>query len=186
MVDARSIARKVFHFSGASIPLCYLVAGKTAALVFALVLLALSASFEFLRIQGRLDISMVRRYMQVKDSESKKPTGSFFYLLAAPITILLFSQPVAVASLFIVAIADPLCSLAGMQWGRTKMFGKSLEGSSVFFAVSLLILSAFSFPFHVRLIAALVATLTELFTPKWIDDNLTVPIVTALALTLFP
>lgn len=184
MVDARSIARKIFHFSGASIPLCYLLAGKTAALVFALVLLALSASFEFLRIRGRLDISLVRRYMQVKDSESRKPTGSFFYLLAAPITILLFREPVAIASLFIVAIADPLCSLAGMQWGRTKVLGKSLEGSSVFFVVSLLILSAFSFPFHVSLIAAIVATLTELLTPKWLDDNLTIPIVTALVLVL--
>jgi glycerol-3-phosphate acyltransferase PlsY len=185
MVDGRSIARKVFHFSGASIPLCYLVAGKTAAFVFAIVLLAISASFEFLRIRGKLDISLVRKYMQVKDSESRKPTGSFFYLLAAPITILLFREQAAIASLFIVAIADPLCSLAGMQWGRTKMFGKSLEGSSVFFVVSLLILSAFSFPVYARIWAAVVATLTELFTPKWLDDNLTIPIITALALTMF-
>jgi dolichol kinase len=186
MLDGRSIARKIFHFSGASIPLCYLLFGKTAALVFASILFIVSASFEFLRIRGRLDISLIRKYMQVKDSESRKPTGSFFYLLAAPITILLFQERAAIASLFIVAIADPLCSLAGMQWGRTKMLGKSLEGSSVFFVISFLILSAFSFPFHVRLIAALVATLTELFTPKWVDDNLTVPIVTALALTLSP
>jgi dolichol kinase len=183
MVDARSIARKVFHFSGASIPLCYLLAGKTAAFVFALVLFVLSASFEFLRIRGKLDISLVRKYIQVKDSESRKPTGSFFYLLAAPITILCFQETVAIVSLFIVALADPLCSLAGLQWGRTKMFGKSLEGSAVFFVVSLLILSAFSFPAYVLLIAALVATLTELFTPKWLDDNLTIPIVTALVLT---
>jgi len=185
MVDARSIARKIFHFSGASIPLCYLVAGKTAALVFALILLALSACFEFLRIAGKLDISLVHKYMQVKDSESKKPTGSFFYLLAAPITILLFQEDRAISSLFIVAVADPLCSLAGMQWGRTKMLGKSLEGSSVFFAASLLILSAFSFPVYARMGAALIATVTELFTPKWLDDNLTIPIVTALALTMF-
>ena len=53
MVDARSIARKIFHFSGASIPLCYLLAGKTTALIFALVLFVLSAIFEFLRISGR-------------------------------------------------------------------------------------------------------------------------------------
>ena len=66
MVDARSIARKIFHFSGASIPLCYLLAGKTTALIFAIVLFVLSASFEFLRIPGRLDISLVRKYMQVK------------------------------------------------------------------------------------------------------------------------
>ena len=91
----------------------------------------------------------------------------------------------AIASLFIVAIADPLCSLAGMQWGKTKILGKSLEGCSVFFVVSLLILSVFTFPVHVRLITAIVATLTELFTPKWLDDNLTIPIVTALVLTLF-
>jgi dolichol kinase len=184
MVDARSIARKIFHFSGASIPLCYLLAGKTTALIFALVLLVFSAVFEFLRIRGGLDISLVRKYMQVKDSESKKPTGSFYYLLAAPITILLFQESMAIASLFIVAIADPLCSLAGMQWGETKILGKSLEGSSVFFVVSLLILSAFTFPVHARLVTAFVATLTELFTPKWLDDNLTIPIVTATVLTL--
>jgi dolichol kinase len=185
MVDARSIARKIFHFSGASIPLCYLLFGKVPALIFALVLFVLSAIFEFLRIWGKLDISLVRKYMQVKDSESGKPTGSFFYLLAAPITILLFQESAAIASLFIVAIADPLCSLAGIQWGRKKIFGKSLEGSSVFFVVSLLILSFFQFSIYVRLIAALVATLTELFTPKWLDDNLTIPIITALVLTLF-
>ena len=185
MLDARSIARKVFHFSGASIPLCYLLAGKTTTLIFAVVLFVLSAIFEFLRIRGSLDISLVRKYMQVKDSESRKPTGSFFYLLAAPITILLFQETVAIASLFIVAIADPLCSLAGMKWGKTKMLGKSLEGSSVFFVVSLLILSVFTFPVHVRLITSFVATLTELLTPKWLDDNLTIPLVTAIILTLF-
>jgi dolichol kinase len=184
MLDARSIARKVFHFSGASIPLCYLLAGKTAALIFAIALLVLSAMFEFLRIRGRLDISLVRKYIQVKDSETRKPTGSFFYLLAAPITILIFQESAAIASLFVVAIADPLSSLAGLQWGKTKILGKSLEGSAVFFIVSLLILSVFSFPVHVCFTAALVATLTELFTPKWLDDNLTIPLVTATVLTL--
>jgi len=184
MLDERSIARKVFHFSSASIPLCYLLIGKNAALAFSLVLLVLSAGFEFLRILGKLDISQVRKYMQVKDSESRKPTGSFFYLLAIPVTILLFQESVAIASLFIIALADPLCSLAGLKWGKTKMLGKSLEGSSVFFAVSLLILSFFSFSIYVCLITAFIVTLIELFTPKWLDDNLTIPIGTAIVLTL--
>jgi dolichol kinase len=183
-MDPRSIARKVFHFSGASVPLLYLLAGRTPALAFAIILLVMSAAFELLRISGRLDISLVQRHLQIKESESKKPTGSFFYLLAAPVTILLFPAHAAIASLFIVAIADPLCSLAGLQWGKTKILGKSLEGSSVFFVVSLLILSAFSFPVHIRLIAAITATLTELLTPKILDDNLTIPLVTALVLTL--
>ncbi|HNS79073.1 MAG TPA: hypothetical protein PKM17_10525, partial [Syntrophorhabdus sp.] len=74
MVEARSIARKVFHFSSASIPLCYLFIGRMAALVFSLVLLALSACFEILRIGGRLNISFVTKYMEVKESESRKPT----------------------------------------------------------------------------------------------------------------
>ena len=183
MVEARSIARKVFHFSSASIPLCYLFIGRMAALVFSLVLLALSACFEILRIGGRLNISFVAKYMEVKESESRKPTGSFYYLLAIPVTILVFQKSVAVSSLFIAAIADPLCSLAGLKWGKTKIFEKSLEGSSVFFVASLLILSFFPFPTHVRLITAFVATLIELFTPKWLDDNLTIPIGTALVLT---
>lgn len=184
MVNARSVARKMFHFSGASIPLCYLLFGRSAALIFGLILFLLSASFELFRIQGKLDITLVRKYMQVKDSESRKPTGSFFYLFAAPITILVFNKPVAIAALFIVALSDPICSLAGMQWGKTRILGKSLEGSSVFFVVSLVILLVSSFPIPVCFVAALVATLTELLTPKWLDDNLTIPLVTASSLTM--
>ncbi|MGD9579280.1 MAG: hypothetical protein AB7Y74_13650, partial [Syntrophorhabdus sp.] len=70
------------------------------------------------------------------------------------------------------------------KWGRTMMFGKSLEGSSVFFALSLLILSFFPFSIHVCLITAFIVTLIELFTPRWLDDNLTIPIGTAIVLTL--
>lgn len=183
-MDTRSVVRKLFHCSSAVIPLCYLLAGKGAALTFATTLFVVSAGFEFLRIRGSLDISMIRKYMEIKDVESRKPTGSFFYLLAVLLTMLLFREPVAIASLFVVALADPLSSLAGRQWGKTRIFGKSIEGSSVFFVVSLLVLSAFTFSFPVRVIASLVATLTELFTPKWLDDNFTIPLITAAALTL--
>lgn len=184
-MDKRAVARKLFHCSSAVIPLSYLLAGKSTALVFTTTLFVLSAGFEYLRIRGNLDTSSLRKYMQIKDVESKKPTGSFFYLLAAPITIVLFREPIAVASLFVIAFADPLSSLAGQQWGRTRVFEKSIEGSSVFFVVSFLILSAFSFPLPVRVTAALVATFTELFTPKCLDDNLTVPLITGATLTMF-
>ena len=185
MVDVRSIARKIFHFSGASIPLCYLFAGKTTALIFAVVSASSCQQFlNFFVSRGGLDISLVRKYMQVKDSESKKPTGSFFYLLAAPITILLFQESMAIASLFVVAIADPLCSLAGMQWGKTKILGKSLEGTLSSCGIPPDPIGNSPFPVHVRLITAIFATLTELFTPKWLDDNITIPLVTAIVLTV--
>ena len=185
LMDKRAVIRKLFHFSSASIPLCYLLAGKGAALIFAATLLVLSAGFEYLRIRGKIDTSLIRKYMQIKDAESVKPTGSFFYLLAVPLTILFFRETIAVASLFVVALADPLSSIAGQLWGRSRVLGKSIEGSSVFFVVSFFILSVFCFPLPVRVAAALVATLVELFTPKWLDDNLTIPLITGAALPVF-
>ncbi len=183
MLDERSDSQKSFScFQRLHTPLLSFDWQKRGTRVFAG--LALSACFEFLRIRGRLDISLIRKYMRSQGLRVREAHRKLFYLLAIPVTILLFQESAAIASSFIIAITDPLCSLAGLKWGRTKIFGKSLEGSSVFFALSLLILSFFPFSIHVCLITAFIVTLIELFTPRWLDDNLTIPIGTAIVLTL--
>ena len=176
------ILRKLFHFSGMVIPVVYLLGGKAFAVIVTASLLLVSGLIEFLRLRGLLRIDFIEKH--TKDQESKRPTGSFFYMLASLATILLYRKDIAVASIFILAISDPLSSLIGFRWGRRPLLGKTLEGTLVFFAsaAAILLLSGFSVP--VTLAGSAVAALTELLSSRAVDDNLSIPLVTGLCLTI--
>ena len=164
------------------IPLAYLLVNRSIALGLTIAILCALSVLELLRITGHLKIAILAKYLKRK--EEKKPTGSLFYVVAALITMLWFNKNVAIPSLFILSISDPLSSLAGRTLGKHPLFGKSIEGSLVFLISSLIILILFSVSVAIALPVAFLATLTELITPGYLDDNLTIPIVTALGLTL--
>ncbi len=180
-----ALFRNAFHFSGIIIPATYLFAGRTFALATSLVLLFLSGIAELLRLKGFVKAAAVKAYLKPK--ESRKPSGSFFYLLAASVVVVLFNRDAAIASLLILSIADPAASIVGRRFGRRRPAGKSLAGTLAFFCTALIILLFFPFSVPARIAGACVASLTELLTPPIIDDNLSVPVVTALFLqaTLF-
>jgi diacylglycerol kinase (CTP) len=177
-----SFLRNVFHFSGIIIPVAYLFTGRVVALWLSFGLFVLSGTVELLRLKGLVNVEVFRIY--VKPKEARKPTGSFFYLLSATVVIFFFSREIAVSSLFILTIADPTASFIGRSFGNIPLAGKSLQGTLAFFAVALGILFPFPFPLSVCCTGAVAATLTELLTPKAVDDNLTIAIVTALFLQL--
>ena len=181
-MSGQSIWRNLFHFSGIVIPLAYLLINRGAALGFTTLLFCVLLVVEFLRITGRLKLGMAGKFL--KEKEAKKPTGSLFYVVAALVVILLFRREVATCALFVLCISDPLSSLVGRRLGRHPLLGKSIEGTLAFFGSSLIILLLFSVGLFVALAVALVATLTELFTPGFLDDNLTIPIMTGLTLTI--
>jgi len=181
-MTGRPIWRNLFHFSGIVIPLVYLFVNKGVALGLTIFLFCLLVVVEFLRITGRLKLGAAGKYL--KEKEQNKPTGSFFYLLAVVLTILLFHKTVAICSLLLLCVADPLSSLVGRRLGRHRLFGKSIEGTLAFLGSSLIILALSSVGLSVAVPVAFIATLTELFTPGVLDDNLTIPIMTGLALTV--
>jgi dolichol kinase len=181
-MTGQSIWRNLFHFSGIVIPLAYLLVSRGAALGLTILLFCVLSVVDFLRLTGRLKLGMAGKYL--KDKEQSKPTGSLFYVVAALVTILFFRREAAICSLLVLCVADPLSSLVGRALGRHPLFGKSIEGSLAFLGSSLIILMLFSVGLSVALPVASIATLTELFTPASLDDNLTIPIVTGLALTI--
>ena len=181
-MTGQSIWRNLFHFSGIVIPLVYLLVSRGAALCLTILLFCALSVVEFLRLTGRIKVGMAGKYL--KEKERRKPTGSIFYVVAALVTILLFRKEAAICSLLILCISDPLSSLVGRGLGRHPLFGKSIEGTLAFLGSSLIILTLFSISPSVALAVAIIATLTELFTPGFLDDNLMIPIVTGLALTV--
>jgi dolichol kinase len=177
-----SLLRRLFHFSGIVIPVAYLLFGRGAALVLTTAVLVLVTTIDFLRIATSFDSPFLRRHL--KEKEMKKPTASLLYMVSCLLVILLFGKLTAVASIFVLAVSDPLSSIIGSRWGTRRILGKSAEGTASFFFSSILILSCFSFRVPALFAAAGAATLAEFLSSPFIDDNLTIPLVTALVLTI--
>lgn len=171
--------RNIFHMVGSIVPLLYLYSGKKYALFFAsLVLLAISI-VELLRIKGYLNLNILR-YL-IKESEAKRPTGSFFFILSSVFVIVLFEEKTAILSLFVLSFSDPFAAFVGAKVGKKRLFGKSIEGSFAFFLIAFVIVYLGGENLLKALIVALISTLAEFFSFR-IDDNLTVPLATALTI----
>jgi len=176
-----SLPRTIFHLSGIIIPVVYALTDKATAAIMTGSFLILVAALEFLRIKGFISLPFVSK--QLKEKEGKGPSGTLFYLGACLITLLLFEQAVASAAICVLVFADPLSSIIGRTWGKIRILGnKSIEGTGAFLVASIVVIYCVGFGPTAVVCAALAATATELFSPKSIDDNFTIPLVTAIVL----
>jgi dolichol kinase len=177
-----SVLRRLFHFSGVIIPITYLLLGKNPALVLTTIVLVLLALAEFLRIGLSLDSPFLRKHL--KEKEMKNPTGSVPYMVSCLLVILLFDRLTAVASILVLVLSDPVASIIGSRLGRRHFLGKSVQGTIAFFLCSVLVLTFFPFGIAARLAAAIAATVAEFLSSRFVDDNLTIPLATAVVLTI--
>ncbi|MCS7281220.1 MAG: hypothetical protein NZ583_06310 [Desulfobacterota bacterium] len=176
------VLRNIFHTSGSLIPFSYIFFGRDFAFVLSLMAFVTISIFELFRIKGGIKVRIVERLLKTK--ESKRPTGSFYFLLASIFVILLFESEAAILSLFVLSFCDPLAASFGRRFGKKRWRGKSLEGSMVFFLASLLFLFFAKVDIESCILVSLVSTLTEFFSTR-LDDNFTIPLSTAFALQFF-
>ncbi|PKK99618.1 MAG: hypothetical protein CVV57_00780 [Tenericutes bacterium HGW-Tenericutes-2] len=114
---------------------------------------------------------------------------SLFILVVLTFGVL--KQPmIGAVGILVMGYGDGLAAVIGSKYGKFKLiFGKTLEGSITMFIASLIvtitILLIFRVPnpYLIALGVAFVASTIELFTPKGLD-NLSVPLITSLALYL--
>ena len=124
----------------------------------------------------------------MKERESFWLTGSSYLLLSSLLVFLLFEREVAITSLLFLAVADPAAATIGERFGKRRVFGKSLEGSLACLGACLgvgILLSRVSLgiaPWGI-LAGAVSATVMELL-PIPLDDNFTIPLFSAGAMTL--
>ncbi len=92
----------------------------------------------------------------------------------------------------VLALGDPAAALVGRRWGRLKIAqNRTLEGALAFVAVGTLVSLAVlrvvpgapASHLLLALTAGVVGALTELYSGR-VDDNLSIPVVTALGVTL--
>ncbi len=109
--------------------------------------------------------------------------GAFYFYLASAVSLFLFSQQVAVLSITVLALGDSFSTAVGI-FGKKKIFynrKKTWEGTIAGFIASFA--GCFFINPALALPAAFVGMLVESL-PLKIDDNLTIPILTGLALSV--
>ena len=131
------------------------------------------------RLAGRVIGSMIRPHEKAGDF-----SGATYILATVCIVVAIFSKPIAVACLAFIMVGDTFAALVGRRWGRHRFGQKSWEGSSACL-VSLLVVAGFTpdLPLSIGILGAIVATIVEAL-PWKIDDNVTVPLISGLVMTL--
>jgi dolichol kinase len=180
MVTKVEITRKIVHLATLVVPVGYLLTSEETVLLFLVPFFLCFLTVDLLRHFHSGLASLFRKYFFGRVlREEEKPTlmGSTYFLFSTILTILLFPKSIAIASLFILILADTAAALVGRGIGRISIFGKTLEGSLAFFFSSLLIV--WIYPNLNRFsggLAALGATVIEIL-PIKVNDNLTIPLV---------
>jgi dolichol kinase len=111
-------------------------------------------------------------------------TGATYILISVCLTVALFAKPVAITAITFIIVGDTCAAIIGRKFGRHRFGRKSVEGSLACLAGTVVV--AFLAPgitLTVALAGAVVATVTEAISLT-IDDNISVPLVSGLAMTL--
>ncbi|MBK7143377.1 MAG: hypothetical protein IPH75_14995 [bacterium] len=182
--------RKTTHLGGLTIPGGYYLLGleKSTALWILLPFTVLVIATDISRFRGwwlwtgffgKLFGRMIRSHEQHGDW-----TGASYVFLACCCTIALYSKPIAIAALAFVFLGDAVAALIGRRFGRHRFGSKSYEGSAACLVATLFIawlVPGISFP--VGAAGAVVATVIEA-KPLGVDDNISVPILSGLVMTI--
>lgn len=161
------------------IPIGYALTSEETAILFLVPFFLALLSVDLLRLLHPGVASLFQKYFFGRVlREEEKPTlmGATYFIFSTILTILLFPKSIAIASIFILILADTAAALIGRGIGRIRIFGKTLEGSTAFFLIALLIV--WIFPNLDRLsgtLAAIGATVIEML-PIKLNDNLTIPL----------
>lgn len=188
--------RKLFHV-GMMVLMAYLYAFVYPERETALLLITLLGGpvllIDILRLKWRplnqLVVSFLAPFMRKR--EFGTISGVAYFVLAFFLVVALFPKPIAILSILCLAFGDAAAAVVGLRFGTESLVkGKSLQGSLACFIVcSILIfvvltlygITSNALP-YISVAGGLAATFAELFATKKIDDNLTIPLATAMVI----
>ena len=185
--------RKFWHV-GMIVVVCYLYAKvfqtREQALLGWLVLGGPFLLLDVLRTKIRpLNLFVISLFSSMmRRRELCSPSSTTPFLLGSFIVIALFPKPIAIVSMLCLAFGDVAACMIGLRFGKDKLFKKkSLQGSIACFVICFLLILTFLIAHQVSsnalaviaLIGGLAAAIGELLAVKPLDDNFTIPVVTA-------
>lgn len=195
------LARKAWHVAAGLIGLWVheaynLAAVETAQALLAVGLIGLIVDFSRLRwpALNRLVLKCLKNFM--RESEKRSYSGLPFYALGVSLSLYFFDERLAILAVLFLIFSDPISSLVGVAYGEEKIFpNKSLQGSLAGFIVCYLLCVAYALHhlegpnlFNILVFSffgGLIGMASELVSATGrVDDNLSIPILSSLGLTL--
>lgn len=184
---AAELGRKAIHLFGLVVPLGMLILPAGVVRWALLTAFLISVTIDLLRRGDSPLARAIRRVLGpvLRPHELSRFSGGTYILSAGAMCHLLFTLPVAVAALIAIVLGDTAAVFVGRYLGRIRLVGsKTLEGSLGFFAAALLgVLWIPQLPIHVKVIGSAAAAITEAL-PLRLDDNLSVPLVAGVVMSL--
>jgi len=187
-LSKNEILRQTIHIGSFSTPfICtYLLDPHTFSIII-LFIFALYIISEALRIRGRnLPVTSTITWKTARKPELYEiATAPALFAIGIVLSLVFFPTPINYAPIATLTLGDGFATIFGKTIGRTVIplnKGKTVEGSVFGFIFALSGALIFVNPTK-ALVSSVIGTLVELL-PLPIDDNLTIPITTGLALTL--
>lgn len=191
------LLRKAWHMGTGLTGLAFYLALsiEQKAMALSLISFAIVAFvFELLRISNEKINSFVLKIMGpfMRESERNGFSGFPFYALGTGISLFLFEEKIAILSILFLVFADPISSFFGVTYGREKILpNKSIQGSFAGFVTCYFVAVGYGFLHGLSsvsliwfsIVAGVVGSFSELLS-IFVDDNLTIPIVSGAGLTV--
>lgn len=189
-------ARKIWHMVTVfAMFVTYQMVTPTTALVLLTIAYFIFIPFDILRLRyPQLNqLALVVMGPLMRTHEIKSTAGTTYLLTGVSIVVLIFPKPIVALSILFLAFADPLASYVGIRYGKDKILGnKTIQGFLGGFAVCTILTFLYLWSYEmnpgrrlvVSLLAGFIGALAELVPVGKLDDNLTMPVVSAIGLWL--
>jgi dolichol kinase len=187
------IARKLWHIGGvATLTYIYLSLPYFKLIYVGAMLVIAAILLDYARLHFSFLNSVVQKIMSpfIREEEKHQLSGLSFMVVGAYLTALLFPKEIVLLTFAFLALGDPTASFFGVLFGKNKIGSKSLEGTlSCFIICTLMALVYFSYHnffghrvFIAVPIAGLIGATCELIQIKYLDDNMTFPLLSGFGL----
>ncbi len=186
------INRKIFHLLAIIFPTLYYFTSSKIILAFLIIInfitITLDVNRHFIpKIQNIINKIFLPIMRKHEYSGTRNLSGMSYMMLGFLVTSIFFKKEQVILSWFILIFADSLAAILGKKYGTPMAYGKSLEGSAVFFCLAMMIAIIchvflnLHFSFFKCLFAILITTIAEFYSKALkIDDNFLIPVVFCL------
>lgn len=182
-----TVFREAIHACGFTVPFLSSLVGNYAVALLIMAVTFLYVASEVAMMEGKRVpiISWIVHNAATKAELHEFATAPVFFALGILFTLLLFPISASNAAIATFALGDSAAAIVGKTIGRKRLSfnkGKTLEGLAAGLFAGFLAALVYVDPLK-ALAAAATATIVESL-PLPISDNLTIPLTTALVLTL--
>jgi dolichol kinase len=181
-----NVLRSVIHISGLSIILIRIFLGSTLTLCLIAIVSLLYSLSEIIRLRMKkfflVKLTLLASREEEKDRFIVKP---LYYAVGIVGSILLFPKNIGDTSIILLTLGDGLAHIFGILFGKTRNplnKSKTIEGTLLGFTTAFLV-SILIIHFEIAFIGAVIGAVIESF-GKPIDDNISVPLLSGLAMIL--